>query len=78
MAQLNFQSFWEIVVCDEVNGTRIDAVEARERWKRLERSLRVVRFPSREKAEQILSSLVARGRVRQDWCEVQEVVGWSG
>ena len=78
MAKLNFQSFWEIVVCDEVNGVRIDAVEARERWKQLERSLRVVRFPSREKAEQILSSLVARDRVAADWCEVQEVVGWSG
>lgn len=78
MAKLNFQSFWEIVVCDEVNGVRIDAVEARERWKQLERSLRVVRFSSREKAEQILSSLVARDCVAADWCEVQEVVGWSG
>ena len=77
MAKFNFQSFWEIVVCEEVNGKRVDAAEARKRWNQLERSLRVVRFPSKEKAEQILASLIANDRVDSDWCEVQEVVGWS-
>lgn len=78
MARLKFNSFFEIVVREEVDGVEVDAVEARERWKQLERSLRVVRFPSRERAEQVLASLIANDRVAADWCEVEEVAGWSG